>query len=791
MLSSPDLPVSRAQTAAFLARMWRKQGGTTTETGASVDAPLPEDLPPPTPSIPPEQAPDTPSAPTLTPGDRHIDVAWQTPGDGGSAITGYKVRYCMNSTGCDAASEWSAKTLSSASTTSTTISGLTNGTAYQVQVQATNSVGDSGWSASATGKPSTVPGAPALPMLTAKHKSLGVSWFAPTQDGGSTVTGYKVQYQACTATDGDSSVKTCTSNPTWGSWQAHAHSGNSTTTTISSLANATSYQVRVQATNSVGDSGWSASAQAMPKVQPPDAPSVPTTHQTKQGLVVSWSAPAANGSAITDYDVRYRAQNSDDSWPSTWNFHAHTGTATTTIINNLTSSTAGSGATTTIRAQANGTAYQVQVRAANSVGDGGWSPQPPDAPAAPSLTAANEALVVSWSAPAANGSAITDYDVRYRVKDTDQNTIGNQPGNWQSQPHTGAAVTTAISGLTNGTVYQVQVRAANSVDVGGWSLSAQAIPAAQPPDAPAAPSLTAANEALVVSWSAPAANGSAITDYDVRYRVKDTDQNTIGNQPGNWQSQPHTGAAVTTAISGLTNGTVYQVQVRAANSVGVGGWSLLANATPASNSTFTPQPPDAPDTPTIAVWSQGLAVSWSAPATNGSAVTDYDVQYRVCTATPKTCTSNPVWGSWTGRSDETASDTATVVTITGLANGTAYQVRVRAGSAAGDSGWSSVAEAAPAPQKPDAPAAPSLTVDNASLGVSWSAPAGNGASISDYDVQYRACTLSTDLACSDSGTATWGSWVDRAGETASDTATSVSLTRFDEWYGLSGAGEGV
>ena len=31
---------------------------------------------------------------------------------------------------------------------------------------------------------------------------------------------------------------------------------------------------------------------------------------------------------------------------------------------------------------------------------------------------------------------------------------------------------------------------------------------------------------------------------------------------------------------------------------------------------------------------------------NGSDITDYDVQYRTCTANDKTCTNSPKWGSW-------------------------------------------------------------------------------------------------------------------------------------------------
>ena len=138
------------------------------------------------------------------------------------------------------------------------------------------------------------------------------------------------------------------------------------------------------------------------------------------------------------------------------------------------------------------------------------------------------------------------------------------------------------------------------------------------------------------------------------------------------------------------------MQVRAANSVGHSSWSAAATGTPAA------EKPDRPDAPIVAAESQSLGVSWNAPASNGgSAITDYDVQYRGCTATDgdtsiKTCATNPTWeANWTDRSGETSTDTATTVTITGLTNGTAHQVRVRAANSVGESEWSPISRGTP------------------------------------------------------------------------------------------------
>ena len=118
------------------------------------------------------------------------------------------------------------------------------------------------------------------------------------------------------------------------------------------------------------------------------------------------------------------------------------------------------------------------------------------------------------TAPSDNGAAIDDYDVRYR-------TGG---GSWTELPDAvkSTSTTATITGLTNGTAYEVQVRAGNSVGDGAWSASATGTPvaAAAVPSAPSAPSLTAGDGQLGVSWTAPSDNGAAIDDYDLRYRIR-------------------------------------------------------------------------------------------------------------------------------------------------------------------------------------------------------------------------------------------------------------------------------
>ena len=104
----------------------------------------------------------------------------------------------------------------------------------------------------------------------------------------------------------------------------------------------------------------------------------------------------------------------------------------------------------------------------------------------------------------------------------------------------------------------------------------------EPPGAPAAPVVTAEGSgSLKVSWREPENRGPEITDYEVRYREGGEAGYSDGGRQG-------TGLIVT--LSGLKEGTVYEVQVRAVNEEGMSEWSE-----PGEGRTDTEEPdPDDP-----------------------------------------------------------------------------------------------------------------------------------------------------------------------------------------------------
>ncbi|CAO5254753.1 DUF7927 domain-containing protein [Frankia sp. AgKG'84/4] len=172
------------------------------------------------------------------------------------------------------------------------------------------------------------------------------------------------------------------------------------------------------------------------------------------------------------------------------------------------------------------------------------------------------------------------------------------------------------------------------------------------PATPAAPTATAGITSATVTWVAPASNGSAITGYVVTpYRAG------VAQTPVSYDA-----STTTRTLTGLTAGASYTFTVTAINAVGTGTASAQSNA-------VTPYAlPAAPTITAVSAGSTGATLSWTAPASNGSAITGYVVTpYIAGVAQPA----------------QTFTGTATTQTVTGLVGGTAYTFRVAAINAAG------------------------------------------------------------------------------------------------------------
>ena len=334
------------------------------------------------------------------------------------------------------------------------------------------------------------------------------------------------------------------------------------------------YKVRVQATSGTGmrvmtnTAAFSVAVRNVGGEAPdaPDAPDVSTASVT--GLTVTWSAPSNPGPAITHYDVQYRAGTSGD-----WSDGNHIGTATTATLAGLSENTS----------------YQVQVRATNEDGTGPWSDSgtgTTDANAAPSFT--SSAFEAAENQTSAGTVVAMDSDGEDEI--TGYEITGGADRSFFSIRETSGALTfrtapnfEAPSDDDTDNDYKVRVEATSgtgerektatrTITVTVTDVRGEA------PGAPRAPNVSAASAtSLTVTWSAPENEGPAITDYDVQYRE---------GTSGGWTDGNHNGSARTATLTGLSENTRYQVQVRANNAEGTGAWSdsgsgmTEANATP-------------------------------------------------------------------------------------------------------------------------------------------------------------------------------------------------------------------
>ena len=755
---------------------------------------------------PEAQIPAAPAAPTLTPGNMQLTVTWVAPADNGAAISDYDVQYRLTS--ASASDPWTDANHTGTGT-STTITGLTNSTSYDVQVRAHNSAGFGPWSlsASATPVPAAAPATPQAPTLAPYDGEIRVTWAAPA-DNGAAIDDYDVQYRLTSASDPDP-------------WTDANHTGTGTSATITSLINGTSYDVQVRAHNSVDWSGWSLSASATPGVRPA-APSGFGIQDSGDGFVdLTWNAPG--DASITGYQYQYKT--TSGAWGASWtNIQGSDSTTTEFIVRGLTnfveydlriravnavgagpasqgygqpvgqlpaptgltataghqavelrwsmpsgawdpyvtsyqyqrkeatasvwggawtesSNIGGSGLSTThvVTGLTNGTAYDFRVRAMLLFSPGLESNKAsatpvavPSRPEVPTLAANDQQLAVSWVEPADNGTSISDYDVQYKETSVIL---------WTDASYTGTGTSTTITGLTNGTSYDVQVRAASSVGNSLWSDAASATPGVRPAQ-PSGFGIHGGGDGFVIlGWENP--GDSSITGY--QYRKEST------GEWGAWTNIPGSSTMTEFTVMGLTNFVEYRLRVRAVNGIGAGPATAVFTGRPAGAL-------PAPTNLTATAGNQEVELSWTmSSGAWDDYIVYYDYQMKEATASD--------WGDdWTESSNIGGTGLSTTHVVTGLTNGVTYDFRVRARGFTGpglESNKASATPVAPVATTPDAPGVPTLVVGNRQLGVSWDAPADNGAAITDYDVQYRPVT---------DPVSSWTEW------NAGDTSVTIGVT---------------
>ena len=352
-----------------------------------------------------------------------ITVGWDAPYDGGADITSYEIRY--RQTGETAWIDWTRTGV--ALSTSETITGLTQGMTYDVQIRAVNSSGDGSWSPSGQCNAAfVIPSAPASPTRTAHTSaSLTIAWDAP-YDGGAPITDYDIRYKRTELSE-------------WSVWD---HTGTTRTAIITGLAQDADYHVQVRAENQAGDGAWSASATLATAL---DSPFVPTslreTAQSSRTITAAWNSVAF----AADYDLQWRV-----------------GISGTPTDINLT------GTSQKITHNMPGVAIQWRVRSGNTTGDSSWTAwQIPSAVSTPAPTGAatsnidEDSADLGWTNAGVADDAIDGYEVEHRV--------GSDGSVTTVQIDSVDTVSHSLTDLTSNTEYQWRVRAKSGTFRSGWT----------------------------------------------------------------------------------------------------------------------------------------------------------------------------------------------------------------------------------------------------------------------------------------------------------------------------------
>jgi predicted RNA-binding protein with TRAM domain/tRNA G37 N-methylase TrmD len=586
-------------------------------------------------AVVPAAVPGMPTSLSGSSGNGSVSLTWSAPSSvGGSGILDYVVEYSSNS-----GATWATFADGTSTSTSATVTGLTNGTSYVFRVTASNTVGSGQHStASSAVVPATTPGAPTIGSITASNASLSVA-FTAGDSGGSSITSYKY------STDGGTTFRTRAAGTTASPLVISTLSSDGT----SPLVNGTSYSVQIKAVNANGDGVASATTGAVPSTTP-GAPTGVSGIGGAGQVTVSWSAPVSTGGAtISSYTVTSSGGQSC-SWSSG---------PLSCVVTGL----------------GNGVAYTFTVTASNSAGEGTSSTASSsvtplaDAPVLGSVTSGNGQITFNWGAVTHGGDT-------YRVY------WGTDP-TWASAytySSSGGATSYTATGLTNGTTYYFRVAGWNNnlnpqVGTTAWSTNGSAVPSTTP-GAPTIGSITASNASLSVAFTAGDSGGSSITSY----KYSTDGGTTFRTRAAGTTASPLVISTLSSdGTTALVNGTSYNIRIKAVNANGDGVAAITTAA-------IAGETPGAPTSVSGTKGNGSLTVAWVAPNANGSAITDYEIYIGTSAS-----------GSFSLVADAVSATPG--ATVSGLTNGTSYYIKVAAVNSLG-AGTMSAVSAAITPSAP-------------------------------------------------------------------------------------------
>jgi hypothetical protein len=448
----------------------------------------------------PAMAPGQPRSLTATAGEQQVSLSWTAPlRNGGASITDYIVQYSS-----DSGSTWTTFSDGTSTSTSATVTGLTNSTTYKFRVAAVNNVGAGAYAVSGNATPSaaiTITAQPKNDYATASNQNVTFT-VAATGGGGSLV--YQWQYYGADYNNGDYDYI----------WRnISGATSTSYTTNGNTLSNLLSYDfyylgvAKLRCAVSPSSGGSPTYTDIVRFIELDYLHYANSNWYGNQGNYVNYVyytqpqtfSPNVGENLVLDlYD--YAMAYPDTSW--------YTGNDTTLKIQVATNGYTDSADWTDLyTADFRGYAYLSGYNITPSTGTkyyrailvNKWpwavnngtqsathaTPYAyphsnydvvrvtwPSAPAAPTnitATAYDSAVELLWTPPGAGSAAITDYVIQYTADGGAWNTVSDG---------TSTDTSFVVANLTNGTPYQFRIAAVNAVGTGTYGTSSSVTPVA-------------------------------------------------------------------------------------------------------------------------------------------------------------------------------------------------------------------------------------------------------------------------------------------------------------------------
>lgn len=242
-----------------------------------------------------QQSPGIPAdAPTLgspSIGDGEIALNWLPPDNtAGLLVTGYRVQKRIYDSDNIETTGWSDVTTTS--NLFATVRNLENGTKYDFRVAAITSFGSGIYDSVEQVIPAGPAAAPTGLIVNASSRTALLEWTAPADDGGSAISGHRVQYREV-GTD---------------TWLTRNFASAAAAASVTGLTNGKTYEFRVAATTKYNgpEINYSEISQRLIGDVPAAPPNLVVVRVGAQVIAEWHDATAPQGVTIENYTVEYR-----------------------------------------------------------------------------------------------------------------------------------------------------------------------------------------------------------------------------------------------------------------------------------------------------------------------------------------------------------------------------------------------------------------------------------------------------------------------------------------------------